>query len=269
MCHDELDTTMKVVILCGGRGSRIRDVSELIPKPMLPIGGMPILWHIMKGYAEHGITDFVLCLGYKGWVIKEFFLNYRAMISDFTLTLGDLSSIDFHGRAAESDWKVTLADTGEETYTGGRLAAVRPYLQGEDHFCLTYGDGLADVDIGALVRKHQDSGLTGTLTGVKVAGRFGEMNIKNDRVIQFNEKPARLAGKISGGFMVFDNSRIWDHLQDRPDIWLEREPIESLTAAGQLGVYSHHGFWQCMDTPREFDRLNELWNDGDAPWKIW
>ena len=260
---------MKVVILCGGRGSRIREVSELIPKPMLDVGGMPILWHIMKGYAACGINEFILCLGYKGWLIKEFFLNYRAMISDFTLNLGDRSRIDFHSSAEESNWKVTLADTGEDTYTGGRLLAVKKYLQGEEHFCLTYGDGLADIDIGALVQKHKQSGLTATVTAVQLAGRFGEMAIRGDRVLDFNEKPARSAGRISGGFMVFDNSRVWDYIDVRPDIWLEREPLQSLTTAGELGVYTHDGFWQCMDTPREFDGLNEMWNDGNAPWKTW
>ncbi len=260
---------MKAVILCGGRGSRIRDVSELIPKPMLPIGGMPILWHIMKGYAAHGINEFVLCLGYKGWLIKEFFINYRAMISDFTITLGDRMDFEFHHQPVESDWKVTLADTGEETYTGGRLLGVRRYLEDEEHFCLTYGDGLADIDISGLVRKHHDSGLTATVTAVQLAGRFGEMAIEGERVVDFNEKPARSAGRISGGFMVFDNSRVWDHIEQRPDIWLEREPLQSLTAAGQLGVYRHDGFWQCMDTPREYDQLNEMWLEGGAPWKTW
>ena len=260
---------MKAVILCGGRGSRIRDVSEVIPKPMLPIGGMPMLWHIMKGYAACGVTDFVLCLGYKGWVIKEFFLNYRAMTSDFSVKLGRRSQIEFHNQPDESSWKVTLADTGEQTFTGGRLARVRRYLDGEDHFCLTYGDGLADLDIQTLVQSHRASGLTATITGVKVSGRFGEMITDGQRVLQFDEKPARSAGIISGGFMVFDNSRIWDHLEDRPDVWLEREPLQSLINAGQLGVYPHHGYWQCMDTPREYDRLNELWDRGDAPWKTW
>ena len=260
---------MKVVILCGGRGSRIRDVSELIPKPMLPIGGMPILWHIMKGYAACGINEFVLCLGYKGRLIKEFFINYRAMVSDFTITLGDRMEYEFHNQPLESNWKVTLADTGEETYTGGRLLAVRPYLQNEDHFCLTYGDGLADIDIGALIQKHRASGLTGTVTAVRASGRFGEMSITGDLVDRFEEKPTRSAGKISGGFMVFDNQRIWDYIEDRPDIWLERKPLQSLTTDRQLGVFSHDGFWQCMDTPREYDRLNEMWQAGNAPWKTW
>lgn len=260
---------MKAVILCGGRGSRIREVSELIPKPMLPIGGMPILWHIMKSYAVHGITEFILCLGYKGWIIKEFFLNYRAMISDFTITLGDTARIDFHHSPDSSPWKITLADTGEETYTGGRLVAVRQYLENEDHFCLTYGDGLADIDVGALVRSHQDSGLTATVTAVQLEGRFGEMAIKDRLVVDFAEKPPRSAGKVSGGFMVFDNDRVWDYLEERPDIWLEREPLQAMVAARQLGVFKHDGFWQCMDTPREYDRLNEMWQAGNAPWKTW
>ncbi len=260
---------MKAVILCGGRGSRIRDVSELIPKPMLPVGGMPILWHIMKGYASHGVTEFVLCLGYKGWLIKEFFINYRAMISDFTITLGDRMEFEFHHHPVESDWKVTLADTGEDTYTGGRLLAVKHYLKGEEHFCLTYGDGVADVDVKALIQKHRDSERAATITAVRASGRFGEMSIDGDVVDRFIEKPTQTAGRINGGFMVFDNSRVWDYIERRPDIWLEREPLQSLTADRQLGVFTHDGFWQCMDTPREFDRLNEMWLAGDAPWKTW
>lgn len=260
---------MKVVILCGGQGSRIRDISEAIPKPMLPIGGMPILWHIMKLYASYGLNEFVLCLGYKGWMIKEFFLNFRAMVSDFTITLGNHEDIRFHQEPDEAHWKITLAETGENTYTGGRLVRVRPYLEDEEHFCLTYGDGVADVNISRLIEFHRTSGLVGTLTGVNISGRFGEMNVGEGKVLRFEEKPPRSAGKISGGFFVFDGRRVWDYIEKRDDIWLEQEPLQSMAAGGQLGVYEHEGYWQCMDTPREYSLLNEMWKSGKAQWKIW
>ncbi|NQU76830.1 MAG: glucose-1-phosphate cytidylyltransferase [Planctomycetes bacterium] len=260
---------MKVVILCGGQGSRIRDVSEIVPKPMLPIAGKPILWHIMKIYATHGLSDFVLCLGYKGWMIKEFFLNYRCMMSDCTVNLGHPEHTDFHDNIDEATWRVTLADTGEQTMTGGRVWRVRQYLADDDIFCLTYGDGVADVNIGALIRHHKRSGLVATVTGVRVAGRFGELSIFDGRVNAFNEKPAATAGLISGGFMVFDAQRIWDYFDEADDLVLERETFERLVADRQLGVYKHDGYWQCMDTPREFAMLNEIWQNGQAPWKIW
>lgn len=260
---------MKVVILCGGEGSRIRDVDERIPKPMLPIGGKPILWHIMKIYATYGLTDFVLCLGYKGWVIKEFFLNFLPMISDCTINLDGHSEIDFHDDIAEARWRVTLADTGESTMTGSRVRRVRRYLKDEEHFCLTYGDGLADIDIKALLAQHHKLGLTGTLTGVRVAGRFGELDSVDGKVSVFNEKPAVTSGRISGGFMVFDASRVWKYLEGGDDPVLEKEPIARMVADGQLGVYEHNGYWQCMDTLREYRQLNELWEQGKAPWKIW
>jgi len=260
---------VKVVILCGGQGSRIRDVSEIMPKPMLPIGGKPILWHIMKIYASHGITDFVLCLGYKGWIIREFFLNYRTMISDCTVTLGKSNEIVFHNEIEEACWKVTLADTGENTMTGGRVWKVRHYLEDEQNFCLTYGDGLADVDMGTLIETHNSSGLAATLTGVHVSGRFGELCTSKGKVTKFSEKPPTSVGRINGGFMVMDTKRAWDYFNDDPGLVLEREPLERLAADGQLGVYEHDGYWQCMDTPREYSKLNEIWNSGRAPWKSW
>jgi glucose-1-phosphate cytidylyltransferase len=260
---------MKVVILCGGQGTRIRDVSEIVPKPMLSIGGKPILWHIMKIYASYGFTDFILCLGYKGWVIKEFFLNYLSMISDCTITLGGQSEIEFHDYIEEAPWRVTLADTGEYTMTGARLWRIRKYLRNEEHFCLTYGDGVANINIKAVVSQHLKLGIVGTLTGVRVVGRFGELDGVDGKVVEFNEKPARTEGRINGGFMVFDANRVWDYLNDRDDMVLERDPLPRMVKDGQLGIYEHSGFWQCMDTMREYNLLNELWEQGKAPWKIW
>lgn len=259
---------MKAVILCGGQGSRIRDISELIPKPMLPIGGKPILWHIMQSYSKHGINEFVLCLGYKGWVIKEFFLNYRAMTSDCTVKLGSHSEIEFHHDIEEADWKVTLVDTGEHTMTGGRIRRIRKYVENDDNFCVTYGDGVADIDISKLVEHHKQSGLVGTLTGVKLAGRFGELEHKDGKVTTFEEKPPITAGSINGGFMVFDAKNIWDYFDGDDNLILEREPLERLVKSNQLGIYEHEGFWQCMDTLREYNKLNELWDADKAPWKV-
>jgi glucose-1-phosphate cytidylyltransferase len=260
---------MKVVILCGGQGSRIRDVSEVVPKPMLEIGGKPILWHIMKIYATHGLTDFILCLGYKGWRIKEFFLNYLPIISDCTITLGSHQGIEFHDFIEEAPWRVTLADTGELSMTGNRLWRVRKYLADEEHFCLTYGDGVGDIDISALVDQHKRSGLVGTLTGVRVAGRFGELESREGKVVEFAEKPAATSGRISGGFMVFDAKRVWDYLDCGDNLVLEREPLSRMVSERQLGIYNHNGYWQCMDTLREYSQLNELWESEKAPWKIW
>ncbi len=260
---------MKVVIVCGGQGSRIRDTSDVVPKPMLPIGEQPILWHIMKGYASYGFGDFVLCLGYKGWLIKEFFLNYQAMMTDCSIDLGRPSDIQWHNRVEEAQWRVTLANTGEHAMTGCRLWRVRRYLEADDHFCLTYGDGLADVNLDALVDHHKRSGLIATLTGVRVGGRFGELAMESNRVTAFTEKPIECAGRINGGFMIFDAKRVWDYLGDREDLILEREPLERLAADGQLGVFEHDGFWQCMDTPREYAALNDMWRLNQAPWKTW
>lgn len=258
---------MQTVILCGGMGSRIRDVSELVPKPMLPLGDRPILWHIMKLYAHHGLKDFVLCLGYKGSVIREYFLNFKAMTADCTVELGT-EDVRFHDPIDENDWRVTLAQTGAETMTGGRLIRARRHLVG-DHFALTYGDGVADVDIDALVEAHVASGRVATVTAVRVAGRFGELEVADGVVRRFDEKPPLSTGVVSGGFFVFDNRRVWDYLDPRDDLILEREPLSRLVEAGELGVYRHEGYWQCMDTPREFALLNELWRSGRAPWRVW
>jgi glucose-1-phosphate cytidylyltransferase len=260
---------MKAVILCGGQGTRIRDVNELLPKPMLPIGGKPIVWHIMKGYAAHGVNEFVLALGYKGWLIKEFFLNYRAMVSDVTVTLGRNSLVQIEPRGSEEDWTITLADTGEQTMTGGRVSALRRYVEGASAFCLTYGDGVTDLDIGRLLAFHQAHGKIATVTAVRPPGRFGELNIEGDLVDEFNEKPQATEGYINGGFFVFDGRRIWDYLGDDPKTILERQPLQMLARDGQLAAFRHDGFWQPMDTFREFNLLNEMWERGEAPWKAW
>jgi glucose-1-phosphate cytidylyltransferase len=258
---------MKAVILCGGQGTRIRDASELLPKPMLPIGGKPIVWHIMKGYAWHGVSEFVLCLGYRGWVIKEFFLNYRAMTTDVTLTLGSKEELEFHGRSDEENWRVTLAETGEITQTGARIAAIRKYVEQDDLFLLTYGDGVSDVDVGRTVAFHREHGRVATVTAVRPPGRFGELRMEAGRVSEFNEKPQATEGFISGGFFVLDAKRVWSYLD--ADVPFEREPLQRLAKAGELVAYCHTGFWQPMDTAREYALLNELWSSNRAPWKNW
>jgi len=260
---------MKAVILCGGQGTRIRDANELLPKPMLPIGSKPIVWHIMKGYAEHGVKDFVLCLGYKGWVIKEFFLNYRTMTTDVTVRLGQHDVVEFHGRHEEEDWNVTLADTGEATQTGGRVLAVRRYVEHDDVFAVTYGDGVADIDVARLLAFHKAHGKIATVTAVRPPGRFGEMEMDGQLVREFNEKPQVTEGFINGGFFVFDQARIWKYLASGPATVLEREPLRALVADQQLVAYPHTGYWQPMDTAREYTMLNELWASGKAPWKTW
>lgn len=260
---------MKAVILCGGQGTRIRDANEALPKPMLPIGGKPIVWHIMKSYAAHGFSDFVLCLGYKGWVIKEFFLNYRAMTSDVTVHLGREQGVEIHGKQQEENWSVTLAETGEDTMTGGRVAAIRKWVQDDDLFMLTYGDGVSDVDIGQLVDFHRAHGKIATVTAVRPPGRFGEMTMTDGLVREFNEKPQSAEGFINGGFFVFDTKRIWDYLQGGASEVFEKEPLRKLAADGQLVAFHHTGFWQPMDTYREYLLLNELWANGKAPWRQW
>ncbi len=259
---------IKAVILCGGQGTRIRDANELLPKPMLPIGGKPIVWHIMKMYAAHGITEFVLCLGYKSWVIKEFFLNYRAMTNDLVVTLGKQHGVEIHG-AAEENWTVTLAETGEDTMTGGRVAAIRRYVEDDELFCLTYGDGVADVNIASLLDFHRAHGKTCTVTAVRPPGRFGEMRLSGDAVSEFNEKPQTTEGFINGGFFVCDSKRVWDYLPHERKLTLEQEPMRTMSERDELRAFRHTGFWQPMDTLREFTLLNELWASGKAPWKSW
>jgi glucose-1-phosphate cytidylyltransferase len=262
--------TIKTVILCGGLGTRIRDVADDIPKPLIRIGERPVLWHIMKTYAYYGLKDFVLCLGYKGWLIKEFFLNYHHFVTDFTLTLDSNTGVEYHSDHTENDWRITMANTGLYTQTGGRIWQVREYLEDSDIFCVTYGDGVADIDINALLDFHRSHGLIGTVTGVRPPGRFGVMEISDDetapRAISFREKPQGIAGYINGGYFVFDH-RLWDFLRDDSDLVFEREPLPRLAEAGQLAVYKHQAFWQPMDTFRDWRQLNAVWDSGEAPWQ--
>jgi glucose-1-phosphate cytidylyltransferase len=260
---------MKAVILCGGQGTRIRDANEILPKPLLPIGGKPIVWHIMKGYSVHGVKDFVLCLGYKGWLIKEFFLNYRAMTADLSVNLGGDGRVDVLTPNGFEDWNVTLAETGETTMTGGRVNAVRRYLEGEEFFGVTYGDGVSDVDVGRMIAFHRSHGKVATVAAVRPPGRFGEMTLDGEAVSAFQEKPQITEGFINGGFFIFDARRIWDYIGENPAQVLEQEPLRRLVADGQLMGHGHPGFWQPMDTAREFNLLNELWATGKAPWKTW
>lgn len=260
-----------VVILCGGVGSRLQEETEFRPKPMLEIGGRPILWHIMKLYAAYGFKDFILCLGYKGHVIKEFFLNYRAYQSDFTIRLGDGHRVDYHAKANSNgeDWNITLVETGLSAQTGARVARAAQYIKG-DTFCLTYGDGLGDVDLNELMKFHRSHGRIGTVTGVRPPGRFGELEIDaRGKATQFNEKPQVAEGIINGGFFVFKRAFLDRYLNDRDDLVLEQQPLQKLAQDGQMMVYSHQGFWQPMDTYREFKLLNELWSHGKAPWRVW
>ncbi len=260
---------MKVVILCGGQGTRIRDVAENIPKPMISIGRYPILWHIMKTYAAAGHTDFVLCLGHLGHVIKDFFLNYEAFTGDFTISLGPDKGIEFLDSAGEESWRVTLADTGDAALTGARVKRIQKYVADEESFMLTYGDGLTDLDLGALLQFHNSHGKVMTITGVRPPGRFGELESDDQgRVLEFNEKPQATGGRISGGFIVC-RREIFDALDDREDLVFEQEPIRKLVADGEMMVFDHDGFWQCMDTSRDYHLLNDLWAGGKAPWKTW
>jgi glucose-1-phosphate cytidylyltransferase len=259
---------MKAVILCGGQGTRIRDAAEPLPKPMLPIGGRPILWHIMKLYAHHGIRDFVLCLGYRGWLIKEFFLNYAAKTNDVVVRLGANRSVTIGGHDQEEEWTITLAETGEATGTGGRVEAIRKYVQDDGLFLLTYGDGLADVDVRESIEFHRKHGKIATVTAVRPPGRFGELGLDGYLIRQFNEKPQAAAGMINGGFFVIDSQRIWPYL-DGPATVLELDPMQRLAEEGQLVAFTHDGFWQPMDTLREYTMLNEMWDSGRAPWRVW
>lgn len=256
---------MKAVILAGGLGTRLSEETHLKPKPMIEIGGRPILWHIMKIYAAHGITDFVICCGYKGYVIKEYFTNYFRHMSDMTVDLSD-NSVQVHERFAEP-WRVTLVDTGEHTMTGGRLKRVSRFLHNEKAFCLTYGDGVGDVDVAASIRFHKTSGLKATLTSVVPPGRFGALHIEGDRVAEFREKPSGDGALINGGFFVLSPS-VLDYVDGDATVW-ERGPLERLAREKQLGAWRHHGFWQPMDTLRDKNHLEELWASGHAPWKIW
>ena len=256
---------MKVVILCGGLGTRLKEETEVKPKPMVEIGGMPILWHIMKTYASHGFNNFILCLGYKGEKIKEFFYHYEMLSNDFTIELGT-NNIEIHPRHAESGWKVTLVDTGLNTMTGARVKRIERFIE-EDHFMLTYGDGVTDLNINDLLQFHLDHGKIGTVTGVSPPSRYGEIYIEGDKVLSFQEKPQKADGSINGGYFVL-SKRFFEYLKDREDCILEREPLEKLAKDGELRVYDHTGFWQCMDTYRDLSFLEKLWSSGQAPWKV-
>jgi glucose-1-phosphate cytidylyltransferase len=258
---------MKVVVLCGGLGTRLREETEFRPKPMVEIGGRPILWHIMKIYAHYGMRDFILCLGYRGNIIKEYFLNYEAMNNDFRICLGRQSHIEFMGAHKEQHFEVTLADTGQDTMTGGRLQQVARYIGKDDTFLLTYGDGLSDVNIRSLIEFHQSHGKIATVTSVAPISRFGMMEADaNGQVQRFMEKP-RANGMISAGYFVLSR-RIFDYLTG-PNCILEREPMERLAREGELMAYRHDGFFYAMDTYREYQHLNELWSSAQTPWKVW
>ena len=260
---------MKVVILCGGKGTRLREETEYRPKPMVPIGQRPILWHIMKIYAHHGHKDFILCLGYKGEMIKDYFRNYLWNTCDTTLRLGRDPGVEFHSNHGEEDWTVTLADTGESSMTAYRVRQIERYLGKDEHFLLTYGDGVGNIDINGSINAHVASGKTCTLTAVHPPGRFGELALGSDsRVSSFNEKPQTEGGFINGGFMVCSR-KIFRHLPADPSVMLEQAPLKSIAASGELRAHRHDGFWQPMDTFQEFEMLNRLWDTGKAPWKVW
>ncbi|MDZ4370675.1 MAG: glucose-1-phosphate cytidylyltransferase [Phenylobacterium sp.] len=254
---------MKTVILAGGLGTRISEESQFKPKPMIEIGGRPILWHIMRLYAHHGFSEFIVCLGYRGYVVKEYFANYVLHNADFTVDLA-AGSIEYHARKNEP-WKVTLVETGEDTMTGGRLKRVAPYLNPGEPFHMTYGDGVSDVDLTALTAFHKGHGKAATITAVAPPGRFGALDIQDGRVDRFVEKPPGDQGLINGGFFVLEPSVI-DRVDGDPTIW-EREPLEGLAADGQLMAWRHDGFWAAMDTLRDKNILEGLWASGEAPWR--
>jgi glucose-1-phosphate cytidylyltransferase len=256
---------MKAVILAGGLGTRISEETHLRPKPMIEIGGKPILWHIMKIYSSHGIHDFVICCGYKGYVIKEYFANYFLHMSDVTFDM-EHNKMEVHQRYAEP-WRVTLVDTGDETMTGGRLNRVAEHVKNEEAFCFTYGDGVSDIDITKLVDFHRASKLKATLTATLPPGRFGALDLRDNKVMAFKEKPKGDGGLINGGFFVL-SPQVLPYIDGDATIW-EREPLEKLASEGQLGAYEHDGFWQPMDTLRDKTYLEELWQSGKAPWKVW
>lgn len=255
---------MKVVILAGGLGTRLSEETLLRPKPMVEIGGKPILWHIMKIYSSHGIHDFIICCGYKGYFVKEYFANYFLHMSDVTFDVAH-NKMEVHQNNAEP-WRVTLVDTGDNTMTGGRIKRIAPHLGNED-FCCTYGDGVGNVDITKLIAFHKTQGKLATLTATQPPGRFGAMNIEDSLVVSFNEKPQGDGGWINGGFFVL-SPRVIDYIEGDHSVW-EREPMEKLAREGQMAAYFHRGFWQPMDTLRDKSNLEELWASGRAPWKAW
>lgn len=255
---------MKAVILAGGLGTRISEETSTRPKPMVEIGGKPVLWHLLKLYSHHGISDFIICLGYKGYVIKEYFANYFLHTSDVTFDLS-ANKMEVHHKHAEP-WRITLIDTGEHTQTGGRLKRVADYLDDET-FCFTYGDGLADIDIKAEIAFHASKGCLATMCAVSPPGRFGAIDIKDNRITRFEEKPPGDGSWINGGFFVLER-KVLDYIEGDTSVW-ERSPLERLARDGQIAAYIHQGFWQPMDTLRDKLKLEELWQSGRAPWKVW
>jgi glucose-1-phosphate cytidylyltransferase len=255
---------MKAVILAGGLGTRISEESHLKPKPMIEIGGKPILWHIMKIYSAYGVNEFIICLGYKGYLVKEFFANYYLHASNVTFDLRN-NSMEVHQNASEP-WKVTLVDTGEFTQTGGRLKRIASFLDGDD-FCFTYGDGVIDENIGKLIEYHKNNDALATMTAVQPPGRFGALDMEGNKIIVFNEKPKGDGAWVNGGYFVL-SPKVIDFIKDDETIW-EREPLNELAKRGELSAYKHNGFWQPMDTLRDKILLDQLWDKGAAPWKVW
>ena len=256
---------MKAVILAGGLGTRLSEETLVKPKPMIEIGSKPILWHILKTYSHHGVNDFIICLGYKGYLIKEYFANYLLHNSDLTIDLA-ANRIDILERHAEP-WRITLVDTGESTQTGGRLRRVRRFLEGEETFCFTYGDGVGDIDISALIRYHRSHGMAATVTAVAPPGRFGALSIAGERVTAFTEKPSGDGGLINGGYFVLNFSTL-DTIEGDDTSW-EGRPVAALIQRRELAAYHHTGFWHPMDTLRDRHYLEQLWASGSAPWRVW
>ena len=267
MTADLPTSEIPVVILGGGLGTRLREATESVPKPLVEIGGKPILWHIMKTYSAQGFRRFVLCLGYRSTDIKDYFLRYRENLSDFTVRLKDDHEPTFHNATGDEDWEVTCVETGLLTGTGGRIGRVQRYVDA-DTFMLTYGDGIGDVDLTGLLAAHRAAGRIGTVTGVHPTSRYGEMQVSDGVVDEFNEKPTVAAGFVSGGFFVFERA-FFDYVSTDGDLFLEKEPLRRLAQDRQLSMFPHRGFWMGMDTYREYSALNEMWELGDAPWKIW
>ena len=261
---------MKVAILCGGYGTRIRDVADDLPKPMIPIGGYPIIWHIMKYYASFGHDEFILCLGYKSNVIKDYFLNYEARTTDFSITLGKKDSIEILNNHTEQNWKITFAETGLDSMTGTRIKKIQKYINPGESFMLTYGDGLSNINIDKLISYHNSHGKSLTLSGVKPAGRFGEiMSNSKGAITDFKEKPEATVARINGGFFVANYS-LFDFIDDtRDDVVFEQEPMNNLVKHGELMQFDHDGFWQPMDTMREYKMLNKMYDENKAAWKVW
>lgn len=256
---------MKAVILAGGLGTRISEETQLRPKPMIEIGGKPILWHIMKIYSYHGINEFIICLGYKGYMIKEYFANYFLHMSDVTFDITN-NQMEVHERFAEP-WKVTLIDTGEHTMTGGRLKRIRPYLTKNEPFAFTYGDGVSDVNIQSLIDFHKRQKTLATVTSVLPPGRFGALSLDGDKITRFQEKPEGDGGLINGGYFILEHG-VFDFIDGDETVW-ELDPLERLASMGQLSAFRHNGFWQPMDTQRDKVKLESLWNEGQAAWKVW